>query len=394
MSFDFFDKYFIDLVRINSQEIKMKLSTSKIELQHALQKLSKATPTRSTLPILSSVLFEVQETQTILRTTDLEITIIVNLPTSVEKPGNIAIPLQTLQDITNEFSDDVRITINADENNKIKITTIDGSYDIMGKPSEEFPAIPEVDNRKSIGISVEALKDMILKTSFAVSRDELKPALTGVLFRFGKEELTTVATDGHRLVRYTRNDYKADEYSGDVIVPRKFLNLLSGVLGGQNSIQMWMGDNHMTASVGEDTYFTRIIDERFPDFESVIPKDNDRELSINQNVLLSAARRVSIFSNKSTHQIALRLTKEIIQLTTEDPEKSSKAQEVVSGEFSGEDLTVGYNASYLKDILSHIDDETVIVKLKTSISAALFYPGNQKENTELTMLLMPIRLNN
>ena len=119
MSFDFFDKYFIDLVRINSQEIKMKLSTSKIELQHALQKLSKATPTRSTLPILSSVLFEVQETQTILRTTDLEITIIVNLPTSVEKPGNIAIPLQTLQDITNEFSDDVRITINVDENNKI-----------------------------------------------------------------------------------------------------------------------------------------------------------------------------------------------------------------------------------------------------------------------------------
>jgi DNA polymerase-3 subunit beta len=393
MSLDFFDTHFIDLVSINFQEKNMKLSTSKTELQSALQKLSKATPTRSTLPILSSVLFDVQENNTVLRTTDLEITIIVNLPTSIEKPGSIAIPLQTLQDITNELPEDARITLSADENNKIEIITEVGSYNIMGKPSEEFPAIPEVDNRKSTGVSVDALKDMISKTAFAVSRDELKPALTGVLFRFGKKELTAVATDGHRLVRYTRSDYSADEFSGDVIVPRKFLSMLSGVLGEGESIQMWMGDNHMTAVIGEDTYFTRIIDERFPDFESVIPKDNDRELSVNQNVLLSAARRVSIFSNKSTHQIALRLTKNKIELTTEDPEKASKAQEKIYGEFSGDDLVIGYNASYLKDILSHIDNETVIIKLKTSISAALFYPGTQGENSNLTMLLMPIRLN-
>ncbi|MBC8344815.1 MAG: DNA polymerase III subunit beta [Candidatus Marinimicrobia bacterium] len=371
----------------------MKISTSKTELQSALQKLSKATPTRSTLPILSNVLFTVQEGGTVLRTTDLEITIIVNLPTSVELPGSVAIPIQTLLDITNELSDDTRITLTSDENNKIEMVTEVGSYDIMGKPAEEFPAIPEVDNRKATGVSARALKDLISKTSFAVSRDELKPALTGVLFRFGKNELTAVATDGHRLVRYTRNDYTTDEFSGDVIVPRKFLSLLLGVLSGEDSIKMWMGENHMTTSIGEDTYFTRIIDERFPDFESVIPKDNDKEFSASQGELLSAVRRVSIFSNKSTHQIALRLNKEKSQITTEDPEKSSKAQEKISGEFDGEDLVIGYNALYLKDILSHVDNEKVIIKLKTPISAALFYPGVQKENANLTMLLMPIRLN-
>ncbi len=351
----------------------MKISTSKTELQLALQKLSKATPARSTLPILSSVLFDVQESGTVLRATDLEITIVANLPTSIEKNGSIAVPLQTLLDVTNELPESARITLSSDENNKIEMVTDVGVYDIMGKPAEEFPAIPEVDNRKSVGISSDALSGLIRNTSFAVSRDELKPALTGVLFRFGQAELTGVATDGHRLVRYVRNDYQADEFLGDVIVPKKFLSLLSSVLKVDESIQLWMGDNHMTALINGDTYFTRIIDERFPDFDSVIPKDNDKELIVDQ--------------------IALRLSSDQIKITTEDPEKSSKAEEQINGEYSGDELVIGYNASYLKDILSHARNDKINIKLKTAISAALFHPIEDMENEKLTMLLMPIRLN-
>ena len=371
----------------------MKISTSKTELQLALQKLSKATPARSTLPILSSVLFDVQENGTILRATDLEITIVVNLPTSIEKQGSVAIPLQTILDVTNELPESERITLSSDENNKVKMVTGVGNYDIMGKPADEFPATPEVDNRKPIGISSGALKDLIKTTLFAVSRDELKPALTGVLFRFGESELTGVATDGHRLVQYVRNDYKADEFLGDVIVPKKFLSLLSSVLRTDEPIQLWMGNNHLTSAVDGDTYFTRIIDERFPDFNSVIPKDNDKELIVNRNEILAAVRRVSIFSNRLTHQIALRLSSDQIRITTEDPEKSSKAQEKIDGDFSGEELVIGYNASYLKDILSQAKDDKLNIKLKTPISAALFHPTKQRENENLTMLLMPIRLN-
>lgn len=371
----------------------MKLSTSKTELQTALQKLSKATPTRSTLPILSSVLFEAREEGVLLRSTDLEITIIVKLHASIEKTGSSALPLQTLLNITSELPDKTRIQISSDLENKVKISTDLGVYDIMAKPSEEFPNTPEVDNRKSIGISSDNLIDLIKKTLFAVSKDELKPALTGVLFRFGENELTGVSTDGHRLVRYIKNDYKATEFKGDVIIPRKFLNLLSSVLNPDIEIKLWVGENHMTATNGEDTYFTRIIDERFPDFDSVIPKDNDQDLVVNREDLLSAVKRVSIFSNRSTQQIALRLTSEKIEITTEDPEKASKAKEEIKGSFSGEKLTIGYNATYLKDVLSNVTGEELRVKLKTSISAALFIPKEQKEKTNLTMLLMPIRLN-
>lgn len=371
----------------------MKLSTSKTELQSALQKLSKAVPTRSTLPILSCVLLDVREEGTVLRTTDLEITIVVTLPASIAKEGSAAIPLQTLLDITSELPEETRITLAVDPQYKVEITTDIGEYDIMGKPPEEFPTMPEVDNHKATGISSEALRDIIAKTSFAVSKDELKPALTGVMLRFGQNELIAVATDGHRLVRYIRNDYKTQEFTGDVIVPRKFLGLIAGVLPGEDAIQMWLGENHLTVTVGTDTYFTRIIDERYPDYESVIPKDNDKLLTVDRKALLSAVRRVSIFSNKSTQQIALRLNKDKSLVTTEDPEKSSKAQEELSADFKGEDLVIGYNAIYLKDVLSHLNSETVVVKLKTPISAALFYPGEQRDNSDLTMLLMPIRLN-
>ncbi len=371
----------------------MKISTSKTELYTALQKLSKATPSRSTLPILSCALLEAVEGGAVMRSTDLEITIVVNLAASVEEAGSAAIPLQTVLDITSELPEETRVGISVDTNYKVKITTEMGVYDVMGKPPEEFPAIPDVDNRKATGVSAEALQDIIRKTSFAVSRDELKPALTGVLFRFGQENLTAVATDGHRLVRYIRSEYEQQEFNGDVIVPRKFLGLIGGILSNEDSIQMWLGENHLTATIGSDTYFTRIIDERFPDYESVIPKDNDKELSVDRNLFLSAVRRVSIFSNKSTKQIALRLTDEKTQLTTEDPEKSSKAQENIGAEFKGDDLVIGYNASYLKDIVSHVGSDKLVVKLKTPISAALFYPGKQDSGSELTMLLMPIRLN-
>jgi len=371
----------------------MKISTQKPELQAALQKLSKATPARSTLPILSSVLFQVDDNETTLRTTDLEITILLKLAASIERPGTICMPLQTLLSLTSEMPEDARITISAKDNNKIEIKTEIGSYDIVGKPAEEFPAIPEIDNRNSIVLDGSILSELIKKTAFAVSRDELKPALSGVLFRFEKDNTTAVATDGHRLVKSIKKGAGTTGFNGDIIIPRKFLSLVSNFLPTTDKAQIWVGENHMTMAFGQDVYYTRIIGERFPDYDGVIPKDNDKELTINRESILSAVRRVSVFSNRSTQQIALVLTGGKIQITTEDPEKASKGKEELKGKYKGEDLTIGYNAAYLKDILSHLPSEEITIKLKTSISAALFFPEKQNKNENLTMLLMPIRLN-
>ena len=369
----------------------MKFSTSKTELQQALQKLSKATPTRSTLPILGCVLIESTEEKTTLRATDLEITIKVEIPVSLENVGSTALPHKTLLDITNELSE-TRVTLSVDDKNKATISTDSGQYDLMAKPADEFPAVPDVSGAQSVEIPGKMLKDIISATSFAVSRDELKPAITGVLFRFVEGGITAVSTDGHRLVKYTRKDFNSNNFKGDMIVPRKFLSFMS-TQSTTGNVSLFIGENHLTAITGSDTVLTRIIDERFPDYESVIPKENDKTLKTEKEILLGAIRRVSIFSNKSTHQVALNLDSAACKITTEDPEKSSKAQEDVSAEFNGESLTIGYNAEYLKDVVSHVSGKNVIAEFSTPISAALFSSGSTEENIESIMLLMPIRLN-
>ena len=371
----------------------MKNSTSKSELQKALQKLSKATPTRSTIPILSCVLIEAEETGTTLRTTDLEITIITSIESSIEETGSAAIPLQTLSEITSELPDDTRITIDVNKNNNVKINTDVGSYDLMGKPADEFPVTPEVDQRVEAGIEANILNEIISTVSFAVSRDDLKPALTGVYFKFENDSLTAVATDGHRLSKYVRKDFKAGQFQGAVIVPRKFLNIITAYISNDEPIQLWLGENVFTATIGTDTICTRIIDERFPDYQSVIPTDNEKEIRVNCTNLLSAVKRVSIFSNKATHQIAIRAESGSATITTEDPEKASKAKETIELEYSGDSIDVGYNAAYLKDVLAHMNSNEIVIKLNTPISAGLFYPAPISDNVEITMLLMPIRLN-
>ena len=369
----------------------MKFSTSKTELQQALQKLSKATPTRSTLPILGCVLLEATEEKTTLRATDLEITIDIKIPISLERAGSTALPLKTLLDITTELPE-TRLTLSVDEKNKAKILSDSGVYDLMGKPADEFPKTVENEDSGSIQISSELLKSVIDATSFAVSRDELKPAITGVFFRFNSNGLTAVSTDGHRLVRYTRRDFKPGSFTGDMIIPRKFLSFISTQIT-KGTVDLFFGKSHLTAKNGQDTILTRLIDERFPDYENVIPKDNNKTLSIDKNALLGAIRRVSIFSNKSTHQVALSLNQDECKITTEDPEKSSKALEIVPGEFKGDPINIGYNAEYLKDVVLHIKGDRAVVSLNTPISAALFSSESEEENVNSLMLLMPIRLN-
>ncbi len=369
----------------------MKFSTSKIELQKALQKLSKAIPTRSTLPILNCVLIDVKAEQTILRTTDLEITIQVEVASSFEEKGSAALPLKTLLEITNELPD-IRLTISVDEKYKTTIETEIGKYDLMGKPPEEFPATPNQKHKKKIKIKGTVLKEIIESTLFAVSQDELKPALTGVLFKFSEGSFTAVSTDGHRLVKHERNDLLIEETKEEIIIPKKFLSFLSTQLFDKDII-FAIGESFITAQLQKDIIVTKVIDEKFPDYNSVIPKDNNKTFLIDKKVLLGAIRRVAIFSNKSTHQVALSLKQDKSFVTTEDPEKSSRAKEHIIGEFNGEEIVIGYNAEYLKDIVSHISGEAVEIKLNNAVSAALFEEFPKREIVKNLMLLMPIRLN-
>ena len=369
----------------------MRFSTSKPALQQALQKLTKASPTRSTLPILGCVLIESKEEKTTLRATDLELTIEVEIPSSLEEGGVTALPLKTLLVITNELPE-ARLTITVDERNRTTIETDLGKYDLMAKSPEEFHATPNQKSPQKMSIPGKTLKDIINTTAFAVSKDELKPALTGVLFRVSGSAITAVSTDGHRLVKHIRTDYGSDSFEGDLIVPKKFLSYMSSHLL-EGDIELSIAESHLGARVGNDHILTRVIDEAFPNYESVIPKENNKRLKIDKESLLGSIRRVAIFSNKATHQVALSLSKDSCVISTEDPEKSSKAQETVKAEYDGDPITIGYNAEYLKDVVTHTQGKVVVVDLSTPVGAALFSPVELEEHTESIMLLMPIRLN-
>ncbi len=327
-----------------------------------------------------------------VRATDLEISQVINLDAVIDGEGSVAVPHRTLLDITNEMPEG-ELQIEVLEDRRLKISTTFGNYSIMGKPTEEFPALPVIDGHHSVPISAGLLSSIISKTSFAVSRDELKPSLMGVLFRFTDTGLKAVATDGHRLVRFTKSDFDSGDYHGENIIPVKFLNILGTYLSGEEEVKLNIGENHIMVQSQDTALYTRIIEERFPDYKSVFPQDNDKKVILSREELLATVRRVSIFSNKTTHQIAFRLDQDGLEVSTEDIETVSNAREKLSCEYEGDPLLIGYNSNYLRDILMHLDGERLIGEFKSAVSAAIFYHEQAQENEDLTMLLMPIRLN-
>lgn len=370
----------------------MKFTSDKSSLQQALQQLGKVTPSRSTLPILSSILILAENGKLSLRATDLEISQVIFITAEVDTDGSVAVPHRTLLEITSEIPEgDIKIEV--DSSFKVGISTSFGSYSIMGKQTEEFPSLPSIDDHQSVCLPATTLKRIIEKTTFSTSRDELKPSLSGVLFNFRESDLLAVATDGHRLVKYLFEDYQGESFKGSSILPVKFLNILSTYLDDEETITLSIGENHVMMEGSETTLYSRLIDERFPEYDSVIPKDNDKLLKIGRESFMSAVKRVSIFSNKSTHQIALRLDSEGLVITTEDVESVSSARETLPCEYEGEPLVIGYNANYLHDLISHIDSPTIRMELRSAVSAAVIFPEQQQEKEELVMLLMPIRLN-
>lgn len=370
----------------------MQLTIEKNILLSHIQKVSKVSPIRSTMPILNSILFEVKESNLTLRSSDIEITMNSTFPVINAEEGAVAIPTRIILDIVNE-SEEGEIFISADNEGKVILKSGNGVYEIMGRPGEEFPSIPKIASFNNVEIENALLRRLIQKTIIAVSRDELKPALMGVLFQFKNQEVRAVATDGHRLVCLIRKDFENAGTDSEVIIPTKFLNLLVGYLDSEGKTLLSISENHVKVELDSTVIYTRIIDEHFPDYMSVIPKDNNKFVVADLDSLLATLRRVDIFSNRTTHQISVLLNKSNSKILTVNPESRTSADERIEIEYNGDDMTIGYNAEYLKEILKNIDTEKVILKLKSAISACLILPEQQQENEDFTMLLMPIRLN-
>ncbi len=369
----------------------MHFTSDKESLNKNIKKVAKVSPLRSTTPILESILFNLEGNNLKMRSSDIEITMQISLEVTGIEDGNMAIPTVVIQNIINELDDGI-IEIQSHNDGKITLKSNNGHYDINGRPSDEFPSLPIVEESHIIEVDKSLLSRMIRKTLISVGKDELKPSLLGVLFEISNNEIRLVSTDVHKLVSITSRNFSSPNFEGRVIIPKNFLQLLQGYLLGDGIIKLSISKNHVKMDMDNTEIYTRIIDEKFPDYSGVIPVNNSKIAIFNTQELYSTLKRVSIFSNQRTRQIALKVEKEQSQISTLSHESFSSAEEKISMDYNDESITIGFNAQYFMDILGNIDTHNAIIKMNTALSPNLIIPEQQLEDEELLMILMPIRL--
>ena len=370
----------------------MKFIVSSSALLKQLQHIAGVINANTVLPILEDFLFEVEKNKLTVVATDLETVMRVQLDIEAKDSGKVCIPAKILLDSLKNIPDQP-LTFNIDKNFGIELTSDNGKYKVMGENPDNFPKEPAADDTTSFTTTASALVTAVNKTLFAVSNDDLRPAMTGVFFELDKKGMQTVATDAHRLVKYKRTDVKCPK-SDSFIVPKKPLSLLKAALpGNDDEITLSYNSNHFFVKHGSIQMSCRLIDARFPDYKVVIPTDNPYKLTVNKNDFQGALRRVAIFSNKSTNQVTLTIAGSELELTGQDVDFSNEGDERMKCRYDGEDLAIAFNAKFLIEMLNAADSDDVVIELSTPTKAGIIKPADKEDNEELLMLVMPLMLN-
>ena len=373
----------------------MKFTVSSADLLRALSTAGGAVPSKSTLPILECVLFERDGDALRLAATDLEISIVQRLAVSFEQNGTdakqrIAVPAKRLTDTLRALPD-LPITVTTDGEFNVELTTDQGRYKMVGYDGGDYPALPALDGAQAVEASSALVKRAIDKTGFAASKDALRPAMMGVLFQIRPEHTTVVATDGHRLVKLTVDDLTA-ENAVDVIVPEKALSL-AGKAAGDGDCTIRIASGYVGFDFGDTQVIGRLIDEQYPNYEAVIPVENEKRLTVGREALLAAVRRVALYSSSMTHQIRLSLESDALTVSAEDIERASEAKERVLCDYDADAMEIGFNSQYLQEVLSNVDGEDVMFEFSSPNRAGVVSPSDPNEGEELLMLIMPVMLN-
>jgi DNA polymerase-3 subunit beta len=367
--------------------MKFTITTGKIRA--ALAAVISVVPTKLTLPILGNVLVETDTKTLKLSATDLEISITTSVEANIVKKGCVAIPARTFSEIINALPE-TEIDIEG-INNRIELRFPGGNYKISGMPSDEFPKLPEVNVSKEIKIAADTFRKMIQKTAFAVSGDETRPALNGVLWQTSSEKMRMVATDGHRLAKFEAENTKLQGLYDDIIIPPRALNLASKLAADDvKDIGVVFGENNIVFICGHNTITSRIIEGPYPNYEQVIPNNNDKTLILSKAQLTDSVRRVAILSNALTRQVKFSIGSDQLKLSATNVDLGGEAVETLPCSFDGEEIEIGYNAAYILDIVKQIDGDEVKFALATPVSAGVV-TSTEKESDYLC-LIMPLRL--
>jgi DNA polymerase-3 subunit beta len=370
----------------------MKFIVSSNQLLKQLQILGGVINSSNTLPILDNFLLELNQDRLTITASDLETSMSSSLTVESTDSGTIAVPARLLLDTLKTFPEQP-LTFTA-ENNAIEISANNGKYSLAYLSGEEFPKALHLKDPSKTVIMGDTLANAINATLFASGNDDLRPVMSGVFFQFSTEGLTFVATDAHKLVKYTRSDVTASG-TAEFIMPKKALQILKGILqGSEEDINIEYNDTNAQFTFANTSLSCRLIEGKYPNYEAVIPKDNPNVLTIQRETLLNSLRRVSIFSNKSTHQIRLKIAGAELNISAEDYDFSNKAEERLSCSYLGDDMQIGFNSRFLIEMLNNLGAEEISLAMSMPNRAGIITPLDDVEEGEhITMLVMPVMLN-
>jgi DNA polymerase-3 subunit beta len=371
----------------------MKFIVSSSQLLKQLQVLGGVINSNNTLPILDNFLFELSENQLKVSASDLETTMSSVVAVESNSSGSIAVSARLLLDTLKTFPDQP-LTFKTEGDNTIEISSDQGKYDMAYFSGDEFPKAVSLPSPSKTVVPGNILGTAISKTIFAAGNDDLRPVMSGVFFQFNSQGLTFVATDAHKLVKYTRTDVTADQ-TAEFIMPKKPLNLLKGILGGSDSeVTIEYNDANAKFTFDNVLLVCRLIDGKYPNYEAVIPKENPNKLTVDRASFLNSVKRVSIFSSKTTHQIRLKMAGTELNISAEELDFANKAHERLSCDYQGDDMQIGFNSRFLSEMLNNLSSNEVLIEMSLPNRAGILTPiDGTDEGEQVTMLVMPVMLN-
>ncbi len=372
----------------------MKFIVSSTTLLKQLQAVNGVLNSNNALPILENFLFEIDKNQLKVSASDLETTMTTVIAIESKDTGNIAVPAKLLLETLKTFADQP-LTFNIDPKKYgIEIVSDYGKYKLTGHNGDEFPKLPNIDSATSLEMDSSILGSAINKTIFATGNDELRPVMSGVFCQLATDSITFVATDAHKLVRYKRSDAKAAA-AASFIIPKKPLNLLKNILGGiTGNVKIEYNTTNAFFSFENTNLVCRLIDGKYPNYDAVIPKENPNKLTVDRVAFLNSIRRVSIFSNKTTHQVRLKIAGSELSISAEDLDFANEASERLTCQYTGEDMEIGFNSRFLAEMLSNLNGENVNLEMSAPNRAGILLPSdNDNKAEDILMLVMPVMLN-
>lgn len=373
----------------------MRFDVSSTALLSHLQSIGKVIASKNTLPILDNFLFQLEENTLTVTASDAETRLVTSLEVmNAEGSGLFCVSAKMLLDPLKELPEQPLTFDVNDANLEVFIHFQNGKYNFIGQKGDTYPQQkPLSEQAVEVVMDAQLLLNGISRSLFATADDELRPVMNGVYFDFHTDDLTFVASDGHKLVRLRNLSVKSEERAS-FILPKKPATLLKNLLAKEEGlIRLQFDDNNAYVRCTNCEMVCRLIEGRYPNYNSVIPKENPFQVTIDRMFLLNALKRVSVFSNQSSSLIKLHLEDNLLTVSAQDIDFSTSAEERIPCEYNGDELSIGFKATYLIDILGNISSTDVILQLADPSRAGLILPLENQENEDLLMLLMPMMLN-